>query len=65
LTLNFLVIGGGFTGLIAAYALARSGHNVTVVEKDDFVDVSCSIHLPEFLLPFYFIILRRFIIKDV
>lgn len=37
---HFIVIGGGLTGLSAAYALARSGHQVTVLEKDNFDFVS-------------------------
>ena len=32
---NVCVIGGGFTGLTAAYELASAGYNVTVLEKDD------------------------------
>jgi protoporphyrinogen oxidase len=32
---NVVVIGGGFTGLSAAYELARLGVAVTVLEKDD------------------------------
>lgn len=34
---NVVVIGGGFTGLSAAYELARLGVAVTVLEKDDEV----------------------------
>jgi len=33
---HFVVVGGGLTGLSAAFALARSGHKVTVLEKDNF-----------------------------
>lgn len=36
---DFIVIGGGLTGLTHAYALARSGHRVTVLEKGDFDNV--------------------------
>ena len=32
--MNIAIIGGGFTGLTAAYALAKRGHAVTVFEKD-------------------------------
>jgi protoporphyrinogen oxidase len=32
---NCIVIGGGYTGLTAAYALAASGHTVTLIERDD------------------------------
>ncbi len=31
------IIGGGFTGLSAGYDLARAGHTVTVLERNDFV----------------------------
>lgn len=40
MTSHFIVVGGGFTGLSAAYALSRSGHQVTVLEKDNFDFVS-------------------------
>src|SRR5512141_1534870 len=32
--MNIAIIGGGFTGLTAAYELAKKGHRVTVFEKD-------------------------------
>lgn len=32
-TRNIAVIGGGYTGLVAAYELAKAGHNVTVFER--------------------------------
>lgn len=32
--MNIAVVGGGFTGLTAAYALSRKGHRVTLFEKD-------------------------------
>ncbi|MBI5619453.1 FAD-dependent oxidoreductase [Candidatus Gottesmanbacteria bacterium] len=32
--MNIAIIGGGFTGLTAAYELAKKGHKVTVFEKD-------------------------------
>ncbi len=28
------IVGGGFTGIAAAYTLAKAGHNVTIYEKD-------------------------------
>ncbi len=34
---NYAVIGAGFSGLTAACALAKHGHNVTVFEKNDTV----------------------------
>ncbi|MFZ5845144.1 MAG: FAD-dependent oxidoreductase [Patescibacteria group bacterium] len=33
--MKIAVVGGGFTGLSAAYFLAKSGHQVTVFEKED------------------------------
>lgn len=35
--MQFTIIGAGFTGLSAAYDLARAGHKVTVLEADSFV----------------------------
>lgn len=32
--MNIAIIGGGFTGLTAAYELSQAGHHVTVLEKD-------------------------------
>lgn len=32
--MNIAIIGGGFTGLTAAYKLSKAGHNVTVFEKE-------------------------------
>ncbi|MCP1241183.1 FAD-dependent oxidoreductase [Acetobacter lambici] len=34
---SFTIIGGGFSGLSAAYDLARAGHQVTVLEADRYV----------------------------
>jgi protoporphyrinogen oxidase len=34
LTMNVAIIGAGFTGLSAAYQLTKSGHQVTIFEKD-------------------------------
>lgn len=34
---NVAVIGGGFTGLVAAYDLAKLGHSVTIYEMNDHV----------------------------
>lgn len=33
--MNVAIVGGGFTGLTAAYHLAKHGHTVTVFERDD------------------------------
>ena len=35
--MKIAIIGGGVTGLTAAYSLARSGHAVTVYEKESFL----------------------------
>src|SRR3989344_444267 len=32
--MRIAIIGGGFTGLTAAYALLKAGHNVTVFERE-------------------------------
>ncbi|OUI97496.1 amine oxidase, partial [Acetobacter orientalis] len=34
---SFTIVGGGFSGLSAAYDLARAGHDVTVIEADSYV----------------------------
>ena len=34
---SFTIVGGGFSGLSAAYDLARAGHDVTVMEADSYV----------------------------
>lgn len=36
-TKNIAVVGGGFTGLAAAYDLAKNGHQVTIYEANDHV----------------------------
>ena len=33
--INTAVVGGGFTGIAAAYTLAKAGHRVTIYEKDN------------------------------
>lgn len=35
--MDIAIIGGGFTGLSAAYALAKQGHTVTVFEKEAYL----------------------------
>lgn len=32
---DVVIVGGGFTGLTAAYALSKAGHKVRVIERDD------------------------------
>lgn len=39
---NTVVIGAGITGLLAAYYLAKSGHSVTVYEKESYPAMQCS-----------------------
>ena len=34
---NIAIIGGGFTGLTAAYTLAKKGHHVTVFTLNEFL----------------------------
>lgn len=38
LPIDFLVVGGGVSGLASAIALTRVGHRVTVLERDATVD---------------------------
>ena len=43
LRLRFIIVGGSIGGLAAAFALARAGHRVQVLEKkDSLVKVSLS-----------------------
>lgn len=35
--MNIGILGGGFTGLTAAYAMLKAGHSVTIIEKADAV----------------------------
>ncbi|MGZ8509787.1 MAG: FAD-dependent oxidoreductase, partial [Chitinophagaceae bacterium] len=51
---NVVVIGGGIMGLSSAYYLNRSGHKVTVIDKDDFSD-NCSYGNAGYVCPSHFI----------
>jgi NADPH-dependent 2,4-dienoyl-CoA reductase/sulfur reductase-like enzyme len=41
-TLSVAVLGAGVTGLAAALALGRAGHAVTVIERDQLIEVMSS-----------------------
>ena len=51
---NVVVIGGGIIGLSSAFYLQRSGHSVTVIDKDDFSD-NCSYGNAGYVCPSHFI----------
>ncbi|MEL7187112.1 MAG: FAD-dependent oxidoreductase, partial [Pseudomonadota bacterium] len=38
---NFVVIGGGINGLVAANYVRRAGHNVTLLESKERVGGAC------------------------
>ena len=39
---HLIVIGGGITGVTSAYALARQGHQVTLIEKHRYAGMETS-----------------------
>ncbi|MGA1660143.1 MAG: FAD-dependent oxidoreductase, partial [Burkholderiaceae bacterium] len=39
---SFVVVGGGITGVTTAYALARRGHHVTLVERNRYAAMETS-----------------------
>ena len=39
---HLIVIGGGITGVTSAYALARQGHRVTLIEKHRYAGMETS-----------------------
>ena len=39
---HIVVIGGGITGVTSAYALARQGHRVTLIEKNRYAAMETS-----------------------
>jgi D-amino-acid dehydrogenase len=49
-----IVIGGGIMGLSSAYYLRKSGHQVTVIDKGDFLD-NCSYGNAGYVCPSHFI----------
>lgn len=51
---NVIVAGGGIIGLSSALYLQRSGHNVTVIDKDNFTD-NCSYGNLGYVCPSHFI----------
>ncbi len=51
---NTIVIGGGIIGLSSAFYLRQSGHNVIVLDKDDFTD-NCSYGNLGYVCPSHFI----------
>src|ERR1700744_4522298 len=53
---NVVVIGGGIIGLSSAYYLQKAGHQVTVVDKSDFMD-NCSDVNCGYVCPSHFIAL--------
>lgn len=50
---NVIVIGGGIIGLSSAYYLQKSGHKVTVIDKDDFLN-NCSYGNAGYVCPSHF-----------
>jgi D-amino-acid dehydrogenase len=51
---NVIVIGGGIIGLSSAYYLQQTGHQVTVLDKSDFMD-NCSYGNCGYVCPSHFI----------
>ena len=51
---NVVVIGGGIIGLSSAYYLQKAGHQVTVLDKSDFMD-NCSYGNCGYVCPSHFI----------
>lgn len=41
--MNIIVLGAGVIGVMTAYTLAKSGHNVTVIDQSDRAAQSCSL----------------------
>src|SRR5215472_15586514 len=51
---NVVVIGGGIIGLSSAYYLQKAGHQVTVLDRSDFMD-NCSYGNCGYVCPSHFI----------
>jgi len=51
---NIVIIGGGIIGLSSAYYLQKDGHQVTVIDKDNFAD-NCSYGNLGYVCPSHFI----------
>lgn len=51
---NVVVVGGGIIGLSSAYYLQKAGHQVTVLDKSDFMD-NCSYGNCGYVCPSHFI----------
>jgi len=51
---QIVVIGGGIIGLSAAYHLQQSGHQVTVIDKEDFLN-NCSYGNAGYVCPSHFV----------
>ena len=49
-----IIIGGGIIGLSSAYYLQQSGYQVTVLERDNFLD-NCSYGNAGYVCPSHFI----------
>lgn len=52
--MNVVIVGGGVIGLNTAYYLRRAGHEVTVIEKNDFTN-GCSYGNMGYISPSHFI----------
>lgn len=51
---HVVIIGGGIMGLSSAYYLQQSGHKVTVIDKDDFLN-NCSYGNAGYVCPSHFV----------
>ena len=51
---NIVVVGGGIIGLSSAFYLQKSGHQVTVIDKDDFTN-NCSYGNAGYVCPSHFV----------
>ncbi|MCC6286639.1 MAG: FAD-binding oxidoreductase [Chitinophagaceae bacterium] len=51
---NIVIVGGGIIGLSSAFYLQKSGHKVTVIDKDDFLN-NCSYGNAGYVCPSHFV----------